>query len=131
MVEAGKPAEDAKAAGKSKRNWADEDDEAGEDDDVEIGAGGPSGQVKETKPEAAEDGVDPEVKKRAEQIKAKPRQQRERNIYGDFVVTKINIKEREIPVPVNDNEEEEEEEEEESEEEEQAPEQEEEVKKGK
>jgi hypothetical protein len=64
----------------------------------------------------------------------KPRTKRERNIYGDFVVTKINIKERVIEVPKNENEEEEEEESEESEEEEQAPEQEpeeEEKKKGK
>jgi len=50
----------------------------------------------------------------------KPKVKRERNIYGDFVVTKINIKEREIPVPQNDEEEEEEEESSE-EEEEQAP----------
>lgn len=63
----------------------------------------------------------------------KPRTKRERNIHGDFVVTKINIKEREIVVPKNENEDEDEEESsEESEEEEQAPEQEpEEVKKGK
>ena len=63
----------------------------------------------------------------------KPKVKRERNIYGDFVVTKINIKEREIPVPQADEEEEEEEESSE-EEEEQAPAQqeaEEEVKKGK
>jgi len=50
----------------------------------------------------------------------KPKVKRERNIYGDFVVTKINIKEREIPVPQADDEEEEEEESSE-EEEEQAP----------
>ena len=64
----------------------------------------------------------------------KPKVKRERNIYGDFVVTKINIKEREIPVPQKDEEEEEEEEESSEEEEEQAPAQEEaeeEVKKGK
>ena len=63
----------------------------------------------------------------------KAKVKRERNIYGDFVVTKINIKEREIPVPQADEEEEEEEESSE-EEEEQAPAQqeaEEEVKKGK
>lgn len=40
----------------------------------------------------------------------KPRQKRERNIYGDFVVTKINIKEREVVIPKNEDEEEEEEE---------------------
>ena len=40
---------------------------------------------------------------------------RERNQYGDFVVTKINIKEREIVVPKNEDEEESEEESEESE----------------
>ena len=48
----------------------------------------------------------------------RPRLNAERNKYGDFVVTKINIKEREIPVPQKDEEEEEEEEEESSEEEE-------------
>lgn len=60
----------------------------------------------------------------------KPRQKRERNIYGDFVVTKINIKEREIVIPKNEDEEDEEESSEESEEEEQPsqPEQEEEKK---
>ena len=47
----------------------------------------------------------------------KPKVKRERNIYGDFVVTKINIKEREIPVPQADDEEEEEEESSEEEEE--------------
>ena len=63
----------------------------------------------------------------------KPKVKRERNIYGDFVVTKINIKEREIPVPQNDQEEEEEEESSEEEEEQAPAEQpaEEEVKKGK
>ena len=61
----------------------------------------------------------------------KPRQKRERNIYGDFIVSKIEIKEREIVIPKNEDEEEEEESEE-SEEEEQPPEQEqEEEKKGK
>ena len=61
----------------------------------------------------------------------KPRAHRERNIYGDFVVTKINIKEKEIVIPKNEDEEEEEESSEE-EEEEQAPEEEpEEEKKGK
>mmetsp|Transcript_35508 Transcript_35508/g.43492 ORF Transcript_35508/g.43492 Transcript_35508/m.43492 type:complete len:113 (+) Transcript_35508:262-600(+) len=47
---------------------------------------------------------------------SKPRTKRERNIYGDFVVTKINIKEREIVIPQNDEEESEEEESEEEEE---------------
>jgi len=51
----------------------------------------------------------------------KPRTKRERNIYGDFVVTKINIKEREIALPEPAEGEEEEEEEESSEEEEQQP----------
>ena len=61
----------------------------------------------------------------------KPRQNRERNIHGDFVVTKFNIKEREVVIPMQE-EEEEEESSEESEEEEQKPEEpEEEVKKGK
>lgn len=55
---------------------------------------------------------------------------RERNQYGDFVVTKINIKEREIVVPKNEDEEESEEESEESEQEPERPEPEE-VKKGK
>jgi len=40
----------------------------------------------------------------------KPRQKRERNIYGDFVVTKINIKERVVEIPKVEGEEEEEEE---------------------
>lgn len=63
---------------------------------------------------------------------SKPRTKRERNIYGDFVVTKINIKEREIVIPQNDEEESEEEESEEEEEQTPAVEEaEEEVKKGK
>ena len=33
----------------------------------------------------------------------KPRQVRERNQYGDFVVTMVKIKEREIVVPQNDD----------------------------
>lgn len=53
-------------------------------------------------------------------VPPKPRTKRERNIYGDFVVTKINIKDRVIVVPKNEGEDEEEESEEESEEEEPA-----------
>lgn len=56
---------------------------------------------------------------------------RERNQYGDFVVTKINIKEREIVVPKNEDEEEESEEESEESEHEPARQEPEEVKKGK
>lgn len=59
----------------------------------------------------------------------KPRTKRERNIHGDFVVTKINIKEREIPQPEAESGEEEEESSEESEEEQAPEEPEEEVKK--
>jgi len=51
----------------------------------------------------------------------KPRQKRERNIYGDFVVTKINIKDRVIEQPTKAEGEESEEESEESEEEEEEP----------
>ena len=39
----------------------------------------------------------------------KPRAQRERNIYGDFVVKTIKIKEEKIVIPKNEDEEEEEE----------------------
>ena len=60
----------------------------------------------------------------------KPRANRQKNIYGDYVVTKINIKEREVVIPQNEDDEEESEEE--SEEEEEAPRvEEEEEKKGK
>lgn len=62
----------------------------------------------------------------------KPRTKRERNIHGDFVVTKINIKETKIEVPATaDDEEEESEESEEEEEVVEQPVQEEEKKKGK
>ena len=62
----------------------------------------------------------------------KPRVKPERNIYGDFVVSKMVIREEKVVIPKNEDEEEEEEESEESEEEQPAQaEPEEEVKKGK
>lgn len=122
-----KPAEEV-----SKRNWADEDDDAEDGDDVEIGG---SSVAQVGKPKAAEADGSAAAGGEGEQprtvVPNKPRTKRERNIHGDFVVTKINIKEREIVVPQNDEEEEESSEEES--EEEKAPEQEEpeKVKKGK
>ena len=117
-----------------KRTWAEEDDDAGaDDDDVEIG-GSTVAQVGAGQTAAAEgeEAAAAEQQKPRTIVQKKSRQNRERNIYGDFIVTKINIKEREIPVQQQEAEEEEEESEEESEEEEQPPEQEpEEVKKGK
>ena len=107
--------EDAKVEKKevSKRNWADDDEDGEGEDDVEIG-GSTVAQVGQNKPpmETAESAG------RTVMPPKKPRVERERNIYGDFVVTKINIKEREIPVPEKNPDEEEEEEEESSEEEE-------------
>ena len=126
MAEA-KPVEEQKDIG--KRNWADEEDDAQDDEDVEIG-GDKVAQIgdKKIEPAAAENGE--AVEQPRKQVK-KPRQNRERNIHGDFVVTKFNIKEREVVIPMQE-EEEEEESSEESEEEEQKPEEpEEEVKKGK
>ncbi len=115
----------------SKRNWADEEDDGAEEEDVEIG-GSTVAQVGQPQ---ASDAAKTEGESQPEQrtfVPNKPRTKRERNIYGDFVVTKINIKEREIPVPEPAEGEEEEESSEESEEEEQpVPEPEEEVKKGK
>ena len=65
-------------------------------------------------------------------VPPKPRVKPERNIYGDFVVSKMVIREDKVVIPKNEEEEEEEEESEESEEEQPAPaEPEEEVKKGK
>ena len=102
MVEptAPKKTEDA-----SKRNWADEDDDAEDGgDDVEIG-GASVAQVGKSKTNGDGDQADANDQQRegGEEPRAivpkKPRQVRERNQYGDFVVTKINIKEREIVVP--------------------------------
>ena len=114
----------------TKRNWADEDEEGDEAEDVEIGESVPSQAP--AKPEATQPAEEEKKDSQPRSIvPPKPRTKRERNIYGDFVVTKINIKEREIPVPEPDQEEEEEEESSE-EEEQQAPEEpEEEEKKGK
>lgn len=75
-------------------NWADDDDEVEEGDrEKDIGGNVP---VAKKEPEA------PKI--------IPPKTKREKNIFGDFVVTKINIKEREIPTFVGPDEEESEEE---------------------
>ena len=131
MAEVAKTEEKKEIASK---NWADDEDDAADDEDVEIGAGASVAQVVATRkiePDEGE-GASETVVEAKPQHKAKPRSKRERNIHGDFVVTKINIKEREIVIPKSEEpEEEESESEEESEEEEKAPVEEPEVKKGK
>ena len=88
-----------------KRNWADDEDEHAEDDDEKvIGGSGAVAQVKPQEPEKPKY-IPPKVK-------------REKNAYGDFVVTKIVIREKEVPKTVAVDEEESEEEETSSEEEE-------------
>lgn len=120
--------EDAKADKKevSKRNWADDDEDGEGDEDVEIG-GSTVAQVGQSNPPMAT----AESAGRTVMPPKKPRVQRERNIHGDFVVTKINIKEREIPVPEQNPDDEEEEEESSEEEEEPTKDEPEEEKKGK
>ena len=106
----------------TQKNWADEDEGDEDADDVEIGGS----SVAKVAAKPMERTIIPE------KGPPKPREQRERNIHGDFVITKITIKEQKIEIPKADDEEDESEEEEESEEEQQAaPEQEEEQKKGK
>lgn len=118
----------------SKRNWADEEDDGQDEEDVEIG-GATVAQVGQKMPTQEATAPVEEEKKEQQQrtfMPPKPRTKRERNIHGDFVVTKINIKDTKVEVPVQDNDEEEEEESEESEEEVvEQPVQEEEKKKGK
>lgn len=112
MVEdAKKVAEDKKDV--LKRNWADDDDDAEGEEDIEIGGSSVAQVGQNNAPIATTESTG-----RTMIPPKKPRTQRERNIYGDFVVTKINIKEREIPVPENNDDEEEEEESSEEEEEE-------------
>jgi len=120
-----KMADEEQKAVMKQRNWADEDGESGDDDDVEIG-GTTVAQVGQVKAAAASGGdkgtyeatVHHERHAPRNIVPPKPRTKREKNIYGDFVVTKINIKERVIVVPENEgSDEEEEESEEESEEE--------------
>lgn len=114
----------------SKRNWADEEDDGAEDDDLEIG-GSSVAKVGQQQP-AESDNTDAAAEPQQRTfMPPKPRTKRERNIHGDFVVTKINIKEREIALPEPESGEEEEESSEESEEEQAPEEPEEEVKKGK
>ena len=130
MAEATKPVEETK-----KRDWADDDD-GQDDEDVEIGGSSVAqiGAARKIDGDDAKDGSSETVVQAKKPLpKAKPRSQRARNIHGDFVVTTINIKEREIVIPKTEEEEEEEEESEEESEEEQKPEAEpeEEVKKGK
>jgi len=75
-----------------RTDWADEDDDAeGEDENVEIG-GSTVAQVGKPSPPIATT----ESAGRTFMPPAKPRVNRERNIHGDFVVTKINVKVREI-----------------------------------
>ena len=88
-----------------KRNWADDEDEHAEDDDEKVIGG--SGAVAQVKPQ------EPEKPKWIA-----PKEKRVKNAYGDFVVTKINIKEKEVPKTIQLSEEESEEEESSEEEEE-------------
>jgi len=77
------------------KTWADDDEDAGsEDDDTAIGGSNEIAPV-------------PVV----EEVKVYEKIERARNLHGDFVVTKINVKEREIPVAESDEEESSEEEE--------------------
>ena len=117
MAEAAKltPAEEQKEM--KRANWADEDDDGDDDDGVEIGGSTVAKvgqtQAAQAEPEKAEEPAQPKVT-----VPPKPRTVvRERNIYGDFIITKVNVKEREIIEPVKDSDEEEESSEEESEEE--------------
>ena len=111
-------AEEAKAA--QQRNWADEDDDGNDEgEDVEIGG---SSVAQVGKPaaegEAATEGTGEAAAAQAPPQKPKPRTVRERNIHGDFVVTKIHVKETKVVIPqAQEEENEEEESEEESEEE--------------
>ena len=125
MAETAKNVEEKKEM--SKRNWADDDEDVEGDDDVEIGGSTVAQVGQPSAPMVTLESAGKTV------MPQKPRVHRERNIHGDFVVTKINIKEREIPVPEKNSDDEESEEEESSEEEEepQREEPEEEVKKGK
>ena len=115
-----------------RNNWADEkSDGEEEEDDREIGGSSVAqiGQPTAAQTEKANEEAFTEAQPARTFIPNKPRQKRERNIYGDFVVTKINIKDKVIEIPSDDDEEEEEES---SEEEEATPVvEEEEVKKGK
>ena len=113
--------EEKKATIAAQRNWADEDDEGGDDEDVAIGGtiANPAKQAQAEENQNADEATTEAaaVEQPKPFVSNKPRQKRERNIYGDFVVTTINIKEREIPQEeVNDEEEEEESSEEEEEE---------------
>jgi len=110
-----------------RTNWADEDnDSEGDDDNVEIGGSTVAKVGSATAPIATTESAGRTF------MPPKPRVHRERNIHGDFVVTKINVKTKEAPVVEKTGSESEEEEEESSEEEEEpVREAEEEVKKGK
>lgn len=112
-----------------RTDWADEDDDAeGEDENVEIG-GSTVAQVGQASAPIATT----ESAGRTFMPPPKPRVHRgERNIHGDFVITKINVKVRELEAQKKSPEEEEKGSSEESEEEEPAKaEPVEEVKKGK
>jgi len=108
MAEA-KPAEEQKDI--SKRNWADEEDDGADEEDVEIGGGKTVGQAKSS--ETAAESTEQQQPRTI--MPPKPRQNRTKNIYGDYVVSKINIKEREVPQVEKDEDEEESEEESEEE----------------
>ena len=103
-------AETADSKQVTKRTWADEDDDGQEEDDVEIGGSAVAQVGKADAPAAEEEKSTEEPSEKPQQpVKKRPTQVRERNKFGDFVVKKINIKEREIPQPVKDEESEEEE----------------------
>ena len=89
-------AEDATSpAVKAKRNWADDDGEEDEEGgDRNIGGSEPVAKVPKKEPEP------PKI----------PKIKREKNAYGDFIVTKIEVKERVIPKMESEDEEESEEE---------------------
>lgn len=105
MVETSKKDEANPSGEKVKRNWADVDDE-GDDEGTQkdIGGSGPVAQV--PNPKDAEN-QQPKI--------VPPRTKREKNIYGDFIVTKLNVKDKVVPKEVVNPDEEESEEEEDSE----------------
>jgi hypothetical protein len=114
-----------------RTDWADaDDDEEGDDDNVEIGGSTVAKVGSQANPVSTTESAGRTFMP-AQPMK--PRVHRERNIHGDFVVTKINVRTKEAPVIEHTGDTTEEEPEEESSEEEEEPARapEEEVKKGK
>ena len=89
--------EEESPATKVKRNWAEGDDADEEDAEKDIGG---SGAIAKASQEQEQKKFIP------------PKTKREKNAFGDFVVNKIVIREKEVPQTVNNEDEEEESEEE-------------------